>query len=172
MTLENKIANLITPALESLDLDLIKVIMTSNGVNNILQIMVERADGASVDISDCEKASRQISALLDVEDLVSEKYVLEVGSPGIDRPLTRLKDFEKYKELEAKVEVLEKIDGQRKFRGRIKGLDGDNIIIKANIVSLEKPQEDAEVKIEFNNIKNAKLILNDELLNMNKTNNI
>lgn len=172
LTLEGRITKIITPSLNELGYDVVKVIMIGDDNRKILQIMIERLDGINIGIDDCEKSSRQISAILDVEEPDLGKYNLEVSSPGIDRPLTRLKDFEKYKGYEAKLEVIDKINEKRKFRGRLAGTSGDTVILDTNIVSIEEPEKTQIIEIEFNNIKNAKLILNDELLAMHKQNNI
>ncbi len=173
VTLEGRIEGLIAPSLQTLGYDLIRVRMISGDARNILQIMIERVGGTQVNVDDCEKASRQISAVLDVENAISDHYVLEVSSPGIDRPLTRMKDFDTYKGLEAKLETADKIDGSKRFRGRIVGLEGDVVLLDINVVSLKKATEVVPpLRIEFSNIRNAKLVLNDELLAMHKSTNI
>jgi ribosome maturation factor RimP len=171
LTLEGRISQIIAPSLEQLGFEIVRVrVMGSDGAK-ILQVMLDRVDGVPISIDDCHKASKQMSALLDVEGDILEEYNLEVSSPGIDRPLTRLKDFEKYKNLEAKVEVNDKIDNRKKFRGIVAGVEGDEILLDLNVVSLEKP-EGERIRIKFDNIKSASLVLNDQLLGFNKSNNI
>lgn len=172
LTLEGRISEVITPSLNDMGYDLVKVIMIGDDNRKILQIMIERLDGIAIGIDDCEKSSRQISAILDVEEPELGKYNLEVSSPGIDRPLVKLKDFEKYIGFEIKLDVIDKIDNKRKFRGDIKDVKENIITIDTNVVSINKTGIDQEVDIDFNNIKNAKLVLNDRLLAMHKKSNI
>lgn len=172
LTLEDKIAGIISPSLAQLGYELVRVKMTGSDGRKVLQVMLDRIDGAQVNVDDCEKASRQISATLDVEDPITDSYMLEVSSPGIDRPLTRLKDFENFKGLEAKLEVFEKIGEQRKFRGRLVGLEGNTVLLQLNVVNIDDTDNAELCRIEFNNIKSAKLVLSDELLAMHKSNNI
>ena len=167
LTFEDKIAKIISSSLESLGYELVRVRMVGD-VKKSLQIMIDKSDGGNVGVDDCQAASRQISATLDVEDIIKERYILEVSSPGIDRPLTRLKDFEKYKGLEAKIETLNKVDGQRKFRGRLQGIEENLVLIESNIYDIDSSDELKLFKIDFDNVKSAKLVLNDELLSMKK----
>ena len=120
----------------------------------VLQVMAERPDG-TMTVEDCAKLSRELSVVLDVENPVSGRYELEVISPGIDRPLTRLKDFEDFRGFEAKVETRTPIDGQKRFRGRVLGTEGDRIKLMADAGDLE---------LLFDDIEKAKLILTDELV--------
>lgn len=172
LTLEGRIGNAITPSLNGLGYELVKVSMMGDDGRRVLQILIDRLDGVNIGVDDCQKASRQISAILDVEEPDLGAYNLEVSSPGIDRPLTRLKDFERYKGYEAKFEVLDKIDERRKFRGRIANVSGNMITIDTNIVAITTPEQTQAVEVDFGNIKSAKLVLSDELLAMHKKNNI
>lgn len=171
ITLESKISAIIAPSLEQLGYEIVRVKVMGSDSSRILQVMLDRIDGVIIGIEDCKKASKQMSAILDVEGSILEEYTLEVSSPGIDRPLTRLKDFEKYKGLEAKVEVIDKIADKKKLRGNLAGVEGDEVLFDLNVVSLEKPQPE-RVKIKFDNIKSANLVLNDQLLAFGKSNNI
>ncbi len=117
--------------------------------------MVERRDGRTVTVGDCAAISRAVSAVLDVEDPVSGPYTLEVSSPGIDRPLVRLKDFERFAGFEARVETNRPIDGRRRFRGRLLGVEGETVRIRV---------EDATTDLPYVDIQRAKLILTDDLL--------
>ena len=168
---EEKINNIISPSLESLGFEVVRIVMIGGDKLNILQIMLDRIDGKNISVDDCHSASKQISAVLDVEDPIKEKYNLEVSSPGIDRPLTRLKDFEKYSGHEAKIEVFEKINDSRKFRGTLLGVDKDQVVIDDNIVPIKTEEKANRVVVDFKNIKSAKLILTDELLALHKKNN-
>lgn len=167
-SLEGKISDLITGSLDSLGLEIVKINIIGDEGRKILQIMIDKKDGSGLSLADCTKASRQVSAVLDVEDIITEKYTLEVSSAGIDRPLVRISDFERFKGLEARVTLKEKINDQRKFRGRIVGVDGENILINANVVNISDTNKDSPLSIEFENIKSAKLELNDELLSLHK----
>jgi ribosome maturation factor RimP len=115
-------------------------------------------DGQEVAIEDCTLASRTISVLLDVADPITEAYELEVGSPGIDRPLTRTKDFASYVGFEAKVELKQAVDGRRRYRGVLLGLDDGH-------VRLENPDaDDVEIILPVSDVAKAKLVLTDELI--------
>lgn len=150
----DKIAQLITPSLTDLGYELVRVRLTGSD-RKVLQIMAEKADG-TMTIENCEEVSEVVSALLDVEDPISGTYDLEVSSPGIDRPLTREKDFERWAGFEAKVELDEAVDGQRRFRGRLAGIRDGLILLQT---------DDGEQKeLPFSDLRTAKLILTDELI--------
>ncbi len=157
----SKIAELIEPSLTSLGYEIVRVTFTG-GDRQILQIMAEREDG-TMTIEGCEEISRTVSALLDVEDPISEAYELEVSSPGIDRPLTRLKDFERWSGFEAKVELDEAVDGRRRYRGKVMGIQDEDIVL------LNDANE--KILLPFNELRKAKLVLTDELIAANKGNN-
>ena len=123
-----------------------------------LQIMAERPDGG-IDVDDCAAISTAVSAVLDVEDPVEDNYILEVSSPGIDRPLTRLKDFDMWQDYEARVETTELIDGRRRFKGRLAGTDGDEVLIE-----IDEAGEMLTIGLKFDWLSDAKLILTDELI--------
>ena len=116
--------------------------------------MAERPEGG-IEVADCARISRAIGAVLDVEDPISGEYALEVSSPGIDRPLTRLKDFERYEEYEARIETSELIDGRRRFKGVLRGVENGEVLI-------EIPE--GTVGLEFDWLTDAKLILTDALI--------
>ncbi len=119
-----------------------------------LQVMAERPDGTML-VEDCARLSREISVIMDVEDPISAEYVLEVSTPGLDRPLTRRKDFENYAGFETKIELSVPEEGRRRYRGKLLGIEGD----------LVKIEVDGEVfEVDFNNINRSKLVLTDELL--------
>jgi len=119
--------------------------------------MAERADG-SMAIEDCERLSREISALLDAADPIRGDYVLEVSSPGIDRPLTRPEDFARFAGRQARIVALQQIDGRKRFTGRLAGIDAAGMI---GIETLE-----GLVRIPFDLVDKAKLVLTDDLLGM------
>lgn len=145
-----KIQQLIAPVVEALGFDLVRVLFTGTG-RRTLQIMAERPDG-SMNVEDCATISREISVLLDVEDAVRGEYSLEVSSPGVDRPLTRAKDFERFAGNNAKVESRIAIGGRRRFKGRLLGLAGDHVLIRT---------AEGEVTVPLADVIKAKLLISD-----------
>lgn len=121
----------------------------------VLQIMIENKDGSGVTVDDCRKVSRNISAILDVEDTISSAYTLEVSSTGMDRPLTAIEDYDRFADFLIKLESYELVGGRKRFKGKVIGR-------KENIVSLEMPE--GKIEIDFDNIKKAKLIVTDEMI--------
>ena len=154
--LEHKIADFVTPVVSDMGLELICVkIISEDGAQNV-QIMAENPETGRLGIDDCAKLSRAISAVMDVEDPISGNYRLEISSPGIDRPLTRLKDFVSYKGFEAKIEMtMPNENGQKRFRGRLDGVKDEDIILKT---------DEGEEVIAFDSLAKAKLVLTDELI--------
>ncbi|WP_339634589.1 ribosome maturation factor RimP [uncultured Sneathiella sp.] len=145
---------LITPSLADMGYELVRVRLTGSE-KKVLQIMAEKADG-TMTIEGCTEVSRMVSALLDVEDPISGAYDLEVSSPGIDRPLTRLKDFDRWAGFEAKVELEQTVEGQRRYRGKLLGLKDDNVLLQAD--------DGNRLELPFSGVRKAKLILTDELI--------
>ncbi|WP_339830924.1 ribosome maturation factor RimP [uncultured Parvibaculum sp.] len=125
-----------------------------------LQIMAERPDGTMC-VADCEELSRTISALLDVEDPIPGEYNLEISSPGIDRPLTRPKDFERWAGFEAKIELTEPIDGRKRFRGLLQGVEDGEVLVECEIEGFSEPQV---LGLPFRQLSEAKLIMSDDLI--------
>lgn len=154
-SLLDKITALISEPAKSLGYNLVLVKFNETSRNRTLQIMAERISDGGMNIDDCEKLSRTVSAILDVEDSISDAYRLEVSSPGIDRPLTRAHDFENYKGFTAKIESQLPIAGRKRFSGKLLGLDGNDVVIKV---------DNDEHRIAVNNIANAKLVLTDDLI--------
>jgi ribosome maturation factor RimP len=124
-----KIKELIAPIINSLGFDLVRIQIFDEKTKT-LQIMVERLDEANLTVEDCSMISKEISVILDINDPISENYLLEVSSPGIDRPLLRLKDFEKYTGFHARVNMNIIVEGYKKFKGKLTGIDGENIRIR------------------------------------------
>ncbi|MCG8492176.1 MAG: ribosome maturation factor RimP [Sneathiellales bacterium] len=149
-----RIAELISPSLQSMGYEIVRITFTG-GDRQVLQIMAEKEDG-TMTIDGCEEVSRTVSALLDVEDPISDAYDLEVSSPGIDRPLTRLKDFERWAGFEAKVELDEAVNGQRRYRGKLLGLQDEDVVL-ANDAG-------EKITLPFAELRKAKLVLTDELI--------
>ena len=154
-TLADRITEIVAPQIESLGLAVVRVKLFG-GRRQVLQIMIERADGSDVNVEECASASRAISPLLDVYDPLPDAYQLEVSSPGIDRPLTRAADFERYAGFLAKVELVEPVDGRKRFRGTLLGLS-DSGQVQMNV-------EGTEVAWPLDMISSAKLVLTDELI--------
>ncbi len=154
MNLPQRVEDLIGPTVEDLGYAVVRV-QISGQQRLRLQVMVERLDGRPVVVDDCAELSRSISAVLDVEDPIDRAYVLEVSSPGIDRPLVRPDDYIRFAGFEAKVELGRPLDGRRRFRGRLLGLAGDAVRMRI---------DDAEVDLPYADIAKAKLVLTDDLL--------
>jgi ribosome maturation factor RimP len=149
-----KIEELIGPSINSLGYDLVRVQILDEGTKT-LQIMVDRLDEANLTIDDCSIISKEISVIIDINDPIGENYLLEVSSPGIDRPLLRFKDFEKYAGFHARVDMNTALEGRKKFKGKLTGIEGDNIRIKV---------KEETYLLPFSKIEKAKLTLTQELL--------
>ena len=121
------IARLIEPEAHALGLALVRVKMNGGRSDPTLQVMAERPDTRQLDLSDCEALSRRISDVLDQHDPIEEAYRLEVSSPGIDRPLTRLADFDDWAGFDARVRLVDKIEGRKHLDGRILGTEGSTV---------------------------------------------
>jgi ribosome maturation factor RimP len=152
------VLELIEPSLTDLGYEVVRIRFHGDG-RPVLQIMIDRADGADVKVEDCTLVSRTVSVLMDVADPIADAYELEVSSPGLDRPLTRAKDFQSFSGNEAKVEMKAAIEGRRRFRGRLLGLDGDMVRMAA-----PPDADETEFALPLEAIVKAKLVLTDELL--------
>ena len=150
----HRVEELITPSLEALGFELVRVRFGGPG-RPTLQIMIERQDREALTVDDCASASKAISALLDVEDPIGGAYNLEISSPGLDRPLTRIGDFERFAGFEAKIEVTVPVDGRKRLRGQVLGVENGNVRIS---------RDEGSQSVPFETIKKAKLILTDELI--------
>ena len=151
--MDRRMAEIITPVIEDMGYELVRVRLMGGKVAT-LQVMAEKPEGG-IEVDDCARISTAISAVLDVEDPILDAYTLEVSSPGIDRPLTRLKDFEEFEGYEAKLETNDLIDGRKRFKGVLTGVEGDEVLI--NI-------EEGTVGLQFDWLSDAKLVLTDELI--------
>jgi ribosome maturation factor RimP len=149
-----RIERLVAPSLDAMGYEVVRILIMGKHAPT-LQIMAERKDDKPMTVEDCADISRQISAVLDVEDPISSAYTLEVSSPGLDRPLTRPKDFQRFAGYEARLETRLPIDGRRKFTGRLIGIEGEVVKLK---------DEAGEVALPYAQIHKAKLVLTDELL--------
>jgi ribosome maturation factor RimP len=153
-SLENRVAEMAAPTLVDLGYELVRVQMGGGKSRPTLQIMAEPMDGRQMNVDDCSLISQQLSALFDVHDTIPGAYVLEVSSPGIDRPLTRVKDFENWQGHEAQIETQVRIDGRGRFRGIFK--------CRANGITLT--QDGQAYDIDYSDVRKAKLVLTDELI--------
>ena len=151
--IDRRLAEIITPVIEDMGFELVRVRLMS-GKTETLQIMAERPEGG-IEVDECGQISTAVSATLDVEDPIVEAYSLEVSSPGIDRPLTRLKDFEVWNGYEAKIETSEMIDGRKRFKGELAGVEGDEVLITI---------EEGTIGLKFDWLADAKLVLTDDLI--------
>jgi ribosome maturation factor RimP len=158
---EARVAAIVDPVAVSLGYALVRVKITAeNGMT--LQIMAEDGNGR-FSINDCERLSKDLSPVLDVEDPIDREYHLEVSSPGIDRPLVRARDFERYIGHEAKIEMADLVDGRKRFRGIIKAADADSFTIRLP----DAPKDtDPEHKLPLALLAEAKLVMTDALINM------
>lgn len=151
-----RIETLIAPALEALGYAVVRITLSS-GRRPTLQIMLDRLDGADVVVDDCVSASHTVSAILDVEDPISDAYHLEVSSPGIDRPLSRPADFARWSGFDAKVELAEPLEGRRRFSGVLLGLDDEGR-------ALMRAEDGTEVALAIGGMTKARLVLTDKLI--------
>jgi ribosome maturation factor RimP len=154
-----RIAAIVEPVLEQLNFRLVRV-RISGLAGCTVQIMAERADGSMM-IEDCELVSRALSPVLDVEDPIERAYRLEISSPGIDRPLVRRSDFERFAGNVIKVEMAVAIDGRRRFRGTLMGTDGDKARVhRDDIAAGENP----DILLPIEEMAEARLVLTNELV--------
>lgn len=156
--LPGRIAALVEPALHELGYRLVRVRLSGRD-GTTLQIMAERPDG-SMTIDDCSRVSRVLSPLLDVEDPIAGEYNLEISSPGIDRPLVRVSDFTRWAGHEARIETAAMIDGRKRFRGAIVGVDDDGL----RLATRDAAKEPVEVAVPLELIGEARLVLTDTLI--------
>ena len=152
---DRSLLELLDPVAEACGYEIVRLRLMG-GATRRLQIMAERPDG-DMNVEDCTRLSRAISEVLDAADPVSGEYTLEVSSPGIDRPLTRLKDFQTYEGLEARIELDRLAENRKRFRGVLAGVEGQN-------VGIDLEGEDETAMVPFAWIVEAKLMLTDELL--------
>ena len=151
-----EVERLIAPTVVDLGFEIVRVQLTGEGGRRTLQVMAERPDG-SVTIDDCADLSASISAVLDVEDPIPGAYSLEVSSPGLDRPLTRLKDFRVWAGFEARIDMAVPQEGRKRFRGRLRGVEGEEIL-------LQVVEDEEIIRLPFAEMGRAKLVLTDELI--------
>lgn len=156
-----EIEAMIAPSLQAMGYEVVRVTFTG-GRRPTLQIMAERRDEAAMTVDDCATISHSVSALLDVADPIASSYNLEISSPGIDRPLVRRGDYERFAGFEAKIELQRPVDGRRRFRGRLLGLADDQVKLAVGAETVLLP---------LTAITRAKLVLTDELIAANPPQN-
>ncbi|WP_413717855.1 ribosome maturation factor RimP [Silicimonas sp. MF1-12-2] len=156
-SIDRRLAEIITPVIEDMGFELVRVRLMG-GQTKTLQIMADRPEGG-IEVDDCADISTAVSATLDVEDPLEDAYTLEVSSPGIDRPLTRLKDFATWEGYVARLETEEMIDGRKRFKGILMGVEGDEVLIE-----IEVNGEPTVIGLKFDWLADAKLVLTDELI--------
>ena len=153
---DRQLLELLEPVVQAEGFEIVRLRLMGGAVRR-LQIMAERPEDHDIGIDECTRLSRAISAVLDAADPISGEYHLEVSSPGIDRPLTRLEDFETFEGLEAKIELDRLAENRKRFKGVLAGVDGDN-------VCLDIEGEEETLLLPFAWIAEAKLVLTDELM--------
>ena len=151
--MDKKLAELLNPILEDLGFEMVRVRLSS-GDPSTLQIMADRLDG-QIGVDELAEINTSVGTILDVEDPIPENYTLEISSPGIDRPLTRIKDFDSFQGFEAKIETTELIDGRRRFRGVLAGVNNDEVLINL---------EEGTIGLKFTWLSDARLVLSDDLI--------
>jgi ribosome maturation factor RimP len=151
------LSRLIEPQVNSLGYDLVRVAIIGGSSDPTLQVMAERRDTRQLDIADCEKISRHLSDWLDQNDPIEGSYRLEVSSPGIDRPLTRLKDFSDWAGHEARIALREPRGDRKQFSGTLQGVEGQTIALSG--------KNGQDYALPFSDIASAKLLLTDKLIN-------
>ena len=142
------------PVIEAAGFRLVRLRILGGKESRTLQVMAERPDG-SMDVEGCTALSHALLDFIEKEDPIEGDYEIEVSSPGIDRPLTRLADFARWKGHEAKIDLSAPLDGRKRFRGRLEGLDGADVVLTV---------QGAQVKFPFRTIQEAKLVLTDKLI--------
>ena len=151
--IDRRVQEIIEPVIADMGFELVRVRLMS-GKSSTLQIMAQKPDG-TIEVDECGQISTAVSAVLDVEDPILDAYTLEVSSPGIDRPLTRLKDFDQWQGFAAKIETEELIDGRRRFKGELAGVEDGEVLIEI---------EEGTIGLKFEWLSDAKLVLTDDLI--------
>jgi len=150
---KHSLQDLIEPVVEGCGFELVRV-MTIGQANPTLQVMIDTLDGRDITVDDCALVSRALSDMLDEKDPIENQYSLEVSSPGLDRPLTKLKHFERWKGYEIKLETEEKFENRKRFKGKL------NDVVNGNIVLT---MDETQYTIPFALVAKAKLVITDEL---------
>jgi ribosome maturation factor RimP len=151
----SRIVQIIEPSVVALGYNLVQVKLADGTRHKTLTIMAERSDDVMMGFDDCTEITNTVSALLDVEEVITGAYNLEVCSPGIDRPLTKREDYTRFAGYEIKAETIIPINGRKRFRGVLNGIKGDKITMVVDGVAVELP---------FTHVKSAKLVMTEELV--------
>tara|TARA_B110000503_G_C7076064_1_gene382956 strand:- start:711 stop:1193 length:483 start_codon:yes stop_codon:yes gene_type:complete len=151
--MESKVAELIESTINDLGFELVKVTIHGT-VHKILEVLIERKNEEKLQVGDCQLVSRNISAILDVEDMVSGKYFLEVSSTGLERPLVKLQDFERFVDRDIKIRLKTALNDSLTYTGKLLGLDGDKVKLKSKNI---------ELSFDYDNIKRANLVFTEEM---------
>ena len=154
MQTRHHLADMLEPVIDKLGYETVRI-MTIGQTNPTLQIMIDKTDGTEISVDDCAKVSHALSDILDEKDPIADKYNLEVSSPGLDRPLTKPVHFQKFAGNEVKIETDELIEGRKRFKGELKGIEGSDVLLVMN---------ETVYQIPFDAITKAKIVLTDELL--------
>ncbi|MDB5421768.1 MAG: ribosome maturation factor RimP [Brevundimonas sp.] len=154
---DRQILELVDPIAESIGLSIVRVRLMGGTLRRRLQVMAERPTDHDISVEECARLSRAMSEVLDVADPISGEYLLEVSSPGIDRPLTRLIDFDLFDGFEARLESDRMIEGRKRFKGMLAGIEGEN-------VAIDLDGEEDTALIPFDWIVDAKLVMSDALI--------
>lgn len=155
--MDHRLLEILDPVVTGMGFEIVRIRLMS-GSTPTLQIMAQRPDG-TIEVDECAQISTAVSAVLDVEDPIIEAFTLEVSSPGIDRPLTRLKDFDQWDGYVAKIETDELIDGRRRFKGVLAGTEDDEVLIE-----IEEAGQTLTIGLKFDWLSDAKLVLTDDLI--------
>jgi ribosome maturation factor RimP len=155
---DRSLLELLDPVAEAAGYEIVRLRLMGGTQRRRLQVMAERPSDGEMSVDDCARLARAVSEVLDAADPIKGEYMLEVSSPGIDRPLTRLKDFETYEGLEARIELDRLADGRKRFKGEIAGTEGDNVALNT------EDDPDSTILVPFAWIVEAKLVLSDQLL--------
>jgi len=151
--MEQRVTSLIESTVNTLGFDVVKVIIHGTSTK-IVEILIERIDGEKVQVNDCQVVSKNISAMLDVEDIIPGKYFLEVSSAGVERPLVKITDFDKFAGREIKIRLKAAFNGNLTYKGQLLGVEGEKVKLKSKNI---------EMFFDYSNIKNAKLVLTDDM---------
>lgn len=151
--MEQKISNLIENTINLLGFNLVKVTVKGSA-RKIVEVSIEKKDGSQIQVQDCSKVSKNISALLDVENIISDNYFLEVSSAGLERSLVTLEDFKRFIGREIKIRLQEPMNGSFTYKGKLIDLEDQKILLQSKNVKLS---------FNYNNIKKANLVFTDEM---------
>ena len=167
--LSEQIAKILNPILDAEGYELVEINLSQMG-NGILQLVAERLDAKNITIDDCVKITKLAAVRLDIEDIIKHAYNLEVTSPGIDRKLNKFSHFTHYEGFDANIELRSPVGGRTKIKCQLGGVSG-NEAIKLRVIENGEPKNE-EVIVDFSNIRRAKLILTDKLINASQNNQI